>query len=573
MVGKNTTYKSSRKRDLIGFGGVVAIIFLINFIGSVQFFRLDLTAEKRFSLSDSTKQILSNLDDIIYVRCYLEGDFNADFKRLRNSTKEILDEFKAYGGTRFDYEFINPFSDSDPREQQKMQAELRKAGLMPTNIIDTENDQKIEKLVFPGAIFTYKGREVPVQLLKNQVTRNQDPIQLLNESIEGLEYEFAKSIYILQKGEVRKQVAFSKGHGELISLETVDAYQHLSEFYGVKKVEITNSINAIPAETNLLIIAKPDSVFSEAAKYNIDQFIMRGGRVLWLIDNVIASRDSLYNPQMFTIGFPATLNLDDQLFKYGVRVNSDLVLDANCAKLPVPVMDNGKTRFKLFNWFYSPVIIPQSENYIVKNLSGIRFDFVSSIDTIKRDGIKKTVLLTTSEQSKIKLTPDRISMQTVNMPVNEELFNKQNVPVAVLLEGQFESNFKGRLVPLKELEPSLQPILQSPQTKMIVVSDGDVIKNSFSYKDGSAFPMGFDQVTGEYYTGNRNFILNCVNYLLDDSWLIPLRTKQFKIRLLDKKKMAAEGKKWRYINTLLPVLIVVLAGLGWFKIRQMRYTK
>ncbi len=570
MVGKNTSYKSSRKRDLIGFGGVVAIIFLINFIGSVQFFRLDLTSEKRFSLSDSTKQILSNLDDIVYVRCYLEGEFNADFKRLRNSTKEILDEFKAYGGSRFDYEFINPFADNDPREQQKMQAELRKAGLMPTNIIDTENDQKIEKLVFPGAIFTYKGREVPVQLLKNQVTRNQDPIQLLNESIEGLEYEFAKSIYILQKGEVRKQVAFSKGHGELISLETVDAYQHLNEFYGVKKVEITNSINAIPAETNLLIIAKPDSVFSEAAKYNIDQFIMRGGRVLWLIDNVIASRDSLYNPQMFTIGFPATLNLDDQLFKYGVRVNANLVLDANCAKLPVPVMDNGKTRFKLMNWFYSPVILPQSENPIVKSLAGIRFDFVSSIDTIKREGIKKTVLLTSSEQSKIKLTPDRISMQTVNMPVNEELFNKQNIPVAVLLEGQFESNFKGRLVPLKELEPSLQPILKSPQTKMIVVSDGDVIKNAFSYKDGSAFPMGFDQVTGEYFTGNRNFILNCVNYLLDDTWLIPLRTKQFKIRLLDKKKTATEGKKWRYINTILPVLIVVLAGLGWFKIRQLK---
>ncbi|MCG9911689.1 MAG: gliding motility-associated ABC transporter substrate-binding protein GldG [Flavobacteriales bacterium] len=576
MVNKktnSTVRKTGKQRDLAIFLIVVSVVFLVNYIGSVSFIRLDLTAEKRFSLSDSTKTILRNLDDVVYVQCYLQGkDLPAGIKRLRNETREMLNEFRAYGGTNFEFEFIDPYSGTDKADHQKMIRQLVDDGLQPTNLQLQEEDGAKQLLIFPGALFSYKGRTVPVQLLRSQVNRNQEVV--LNESIEGLEYEFARAIYILKMGMSRKNLLFTTGHDEASGPFLSDIGMDLSRFYNVKGVTITDDLRSIPMEANALVVAKPRKPFTEGEKFVLDQFVMRGGRILWLIDNVDASMDSLAKSQTgFTIGLPMQLNLDDLLFKYGVRLNYDLVLDAQSGRIPlVTGMYGNQPQTELKPWYYFPVVTPGEEHVIANRLPNMRFEFVGSLDTVKAEGVSKTILLKSSNLSKVLLAPVRIALSMVDQPTDEKSFNKKNVPLAVLLEGNFTSAFANRVVAKRDLEPGLQ-FLESAQkgSKMIVVADGDIIKNRFNLREGTPEPLGYDAKSNEYFPANKTFLLNSINYLMDDAWLIPLRSKQFKVRLLDKKLVKESGVSWKVLNMLIPIIFTILMGIIFLQYRKFKY--
>lgn len=578
--------KKRRVRDILQLLGGLAIIILLNVASNFKFKRFDLTAEKRYSLSDSTKKILRNLDDKMLITVYLEGKdeaLNAGFKRLQNATREILQEFRFYAKGNFEYRFVDPFENaaSDPELQKNIYFELKEKGLVPTDIMEkTGSGQKVRQ-IFPGAIVSYGGSEVPVQLLESQFSQGAE--FTLNQSIERLEYNFCKAFYKVFNYKKKKHIVFSRGHGEMFELGLADMVTELREFYEVNAVNIKNDLDVLNRENvSCLIIAKPDSAFDDASKFIIDQYIMKGGRVLWLLDNVFTSMDSIGKGN-YTVAAPYDLGLYDQLFKYGVRINPTVIQDAECAKIVLDIGNFGTQKNEqLLPWFYHPVITPDGKHPIVKNINSLKLEFANSMDTIKTPGIKKTVLLHTSDMTKVQYAPVRISLNVVEQIPNKETFAKDSVPVAVLLEGEFNSVFANRIVELG----TVKAINKSKPTKMIVVSDGDVIRNDFTIdeKDPSNFsivPLGLDRRSGTYYAGNKTFLLNSINYLTDDTWFIPLRSKDFRIRLLDKNKLNKNvdigvrkvkmKELLKVINIVVPILLIVVFGLVYNKIRKRRF--
>ncbi|HET6243046.1 MAG: gliding motility-associated ABC transporter substrate-binding protein GldG [Bacteroidetes bacterium] len=561
-----TTKKTNKKRDLIQLLASVLIIILINIIGNFAFKRIDLTSEKRFTLTSATKELVKNLDDVVYVKVYLEGDFPAGFKRLRNSTKEILDELRAISPD-IEYEFINPSSDPDEKKRHEIYQQLTKQGLQYTNLEVKEGDGKSEKIIFPGAIFSYRGKEAPLQLLKSQMGAS--PEQMLNISEQQLEYEIANTIKKLSD-ESKPSIAFIEGHGELDETEVKDATRALSEYYDVKRIKIAEKLNSLKG-ISAIIIANPDSAFSEKDKFIIDQFIMRGGKVLWLINPVDAIMDSLSTNKM-TFAIAKELNLDDQLFRYGIRINNNLVQDLQAAPIPVVTGYIGnQPQQKLFPWFYFPLLMPQSNHPIVNNLNALRVEFISSIDTVSAPGIKKTPLLHTSKYTKLLNAPVRISINSLREEPKAEQFNKSFQPVSYLLEGEFESAFTNRITPEVMESEDIKFKDKSQPTKMIVVGSGNIIKNSIQKSTGNVYPLGYDRFTGEIYS-NKTFILNAMNYLCDDSGIIGARSKEFKLRLLDSERIKVERTFWQLLNTVLPVIIVLFAGIILFYIRKRKYS-
>jgi ABC-2 type transport system permease protein len=563
----NTTNSSNKKRNLIALAYGALIIILINIIGIFLFERFDLTQEKRYTISDATKKLIKSLDDVVYVKVYLEGDFPAGFKNLRNATKEMLDEFRAISKENIEYEFINPSAGTDEKKKMEIYQQLSKQGLQYTNLEVMEGDGKSEKIIFPGAIISYRDRELPMQILKSQM--GSAPEQMLNISIQQLEYELANTIKKLTMNS-KPAVAFIEGHGELDSLEVMDASKSLSEYYDVKRVRIDGKLNTLK-DFKAIIIAHPDSAFNEKDKFVIDQFIMKGGKVLWLINMVEAPMDSLANKSV-TFAMNKELNLDDQLFRYGVRIKSNLVQDLQSAPIPVVTGYIGnQPQQKLFPWLYFPLLIPQSNHPIVNNLNAIKLEFASTIDTVGPPSIRKTALLHTSKYTKVLNAPVRVSVNTLREEPKIAQFNRPNQPVAYLLEGVFESVYKNRNFPTEFYESKEIGFTESSkETQMIVVSSGQVIKNHVNYRNGNFFPLGYDRFTGEIY-GNKNFILNAVNYLCDDSGLIGARSKEFKLRLLDVEKLKADRTFWQLFNTALPVAFVILAGLIFNYIRKRKY--
>lgn len=570
-------FKKRRVRDIFQLVIGFTIIVLLNFLSNVTFKRFDLTAEKRYSLSDSTKRILRTMPDRMLVTVYLEGkDLPVGFKRLKNATQEILDEFRFYAKGNFEYRFVDPFSDPDPEVQKNIYFQLTEKGLTPTDIMEKNATGQKVRQIFPGAVVSYGMTEVPVQLLESQF--NQGAEFTLNQSIERLEYNFSKAFYKVLKFQKKKQVLFTRGHGEMFELNLADMVTSLREFYEVNAVEIKNDINVLNRDDiACVIVAKPDSAFDDASKFILDQYIMNGGRVLWLLDNVFTSLDSLAGKN-YTVAFPYDLGLYDQLFKYGVRINPTVIQDNECAKIRVDYGNFGTQKNEdLFPWYYYPVITPGGNHQIVKNINSLKLEFANSMDTIRTPGIKKTVLLHTSNLTKVQYAPVRISLNVIEQVPTYESFSKDSVPVAVLLEGEFNSIFSNRIVELS----SQKLVTKSKPTKMIVVSDGDIIKNAYSRKDYSTLPLGLDPMTGTYYSGNKTFLLNAVNYLTDDTWFIPLRSKEFRIRLLDKTKLDKKvsvgagkvklGDLIRFINIVIPVLVIVIFGLVYNFIRKRRF--
>jgi len=573
--------KKRKGRDLLQLLTGLIVVIVLNVASSYKFKRLDLTAEKRYSLSDSTKKTLGNLDDNMLVTVYLEGkdeDLNAGFKRLKNATRELLQEFRFYAKGNFEYRFVDPFAEvgSDPEMQKNIYFQLTEKGLVPTDIMEkTASGQKVRQ-IFPGAIVSYGGSEVPVQLLESQF--NQPAEFTLNQSIERLEYNFAVAFHKVMNFKKKKQVVFSRGHGEMFELNLADMVTSLREFYEVSAVDINNNLNALSGnDIECLIIAKPDSAFDDASKFVIDQYIMKGGKVLWLLDNVFTSLDSI-GAKNYTVALPYDLGLYEQLFKYGVRINPTIIQDAECAKIRVDIGNFGtQANEQLAPWYYYPVITPDSKHPIVKDINSIKLEFANSMDTIKVPDVKKTILLHTSNMTKVQYAPVRISLNVVEQTPTPENFSKDSVPVAVLLEGEFNSMFAGRIVELG----SVKAINKSKPTKMIVVSDGDIIKNAYNRKDYNTLPLGLDPMSGTYYAGNKTFLLNAVNYLTDDTWFIPLRSKDFRIRLLDKAKLNQKinlGIKkvpmkgfLQAVNIIVPILIIVIFGIVYNIIRKRRF--
>jgi ABC-2 type transport system permease protein len=559
--------RNNKHSDILNLILGLAILVLVNVISAYVFKRIDLTTEKRFTLSDATVEMLKNLDDVVFVRVYLEGEFPAGFKRLRNATKEMLDEFRAIAGDNIQYEFIDPSANPDEKERKALYAQLTKQGIQYTNLEFREGESKSEKIIFPGAIVAYKEREAPVQILKSQI--GVPPEVMLNNSIQQIEYELANTIRKLASEKV-STVAFIEGHGELDSLFTADIMKSLSEYYNIKRLKINEQLKALQ-NIDAIVIAKPDSAFSEKDKFIIDQFIMRGGKVLWLIDRTYADMDSLSKSSNF-MALTKDLNLDDMLFKYGVRINTNLVQDLQAVPIPIVIGYIGnQPQQKFFPWFYFPLLMPYAKHPIVNNLNAIKAEFISTIDTVGAKGITKTLLLHTSKYAKVLPTPVRVSINMLREEPKIEQFNKSFQPLAVLLEGEFESNFKNRLAP--ELLDSKEINFKEKgiPTKMIVVADGDIIKNQVQYSTGRAMPLGYDKYTNEVY-GNKNFILNAMNYLLDDSGLIGARSKEIKLRLLDIDKLKRERTSWQFLNVVTPLLLVVLYGLIRFYWRKRKYT-
>lgn len=560
--------KSTRKnKDIAMVLVVLAILILLNFIGSFLFKRFDLTTEKRYTLSESTKKLLKSLDDVVYIKVYLQGDFNPNFTRLKNETKEILDEFRAYSNNNLEYELINPLDNPNKEETDKLEKQLYDKGLMPEQIEDRSTQKVSETFVWPGAIISYKGKECVWQIFKRQLGFEVE--QSINNSVQELEYGLTNAI---QKTTLFKkpEVLFIEGHDELDTIRGADFMRSLSEYYNVSRVNINHKLYALKG-ADAIIIAQPDSMFDEKDKFIIDQFIMHGGKALWLIDPVYVNRDTL-TTRGYSLGFKNELNLDDILFKYGVRLNPVLVQDLQSAQVPVNVgFKQGQPDFKPFYWNYYPLILPSSSHPIVKNLDLIRTEYIGTLDTVFSEDVIKTILLQTSKYTKTQPTPARILAAMVKLKPQENQYNNSFQNVACLLEGKFESNYKNRITSRILTDTLFDFVGKSKPTKMIIVADGDIAKNEYQRSTGMVYPVGYDIYTKQQFA-NKTFLLNCVNYLLDDEGLIQLRSREVKLRLLDKKKITTQVTKWKLINVGLPILIILCFGLIQFYIRKKKYS-
>ncbi len=549
---------------LLKFGIAAVGLVLLNVIAGSFFFRIDLTEEKRYTITDATKETLENLEDVVYVEVYLEGSFPSGFKRLQNAVRETLEEFRMYGGGNIQYEFIDPSQAASKEAQNEFYINLAEKGIQPTNLFATEDGKKIEKLIFPGAIISYGGEEAAVMLLKGNQAAT--PEERLNQSIEGVEYELISAIKKLAKVSTRK-IALIKGHGELDSLDVAGMTNSLLEFYEVFHVNLPEKPDL--KDYDAIIVAKPDTLFSEADKYKIDQFVMGGGKAMFFIESMRVNMDSAGNEG--TLAFPYQLNLEDLLFKYGVRVNNNLIQDLNSGAHPVVTGFMGdQPQIRVLPWPYYPIINHFGEHPIVKNLDAVYTRFVSTIDTVKADGIQKTPVFYTSQYSRILAAPVLVSLNSMRKDVVPENFTKGPLPVAYLLSGSFTSLYKNRIVPAPFDKSEF--IEQGAESKILVVADGDFVRNEINFQNGSPHKLGYDPYMNVTFA-NEDLLLNAMSYLLEGEGIITARAKEVKIRPLDKLRVENEELKWQLINLVLPVIVIILYGLARYYYRRAKYAR
>lgn len=577
--------KNLKKNQLISFFLTLVIIVVVNIIGSFVFTRFDLTSEKRYTLSNTTKDILKDLDDYVYFKVYLEGDFPAGFKKLRRETKEMLDEFRAY--SKFiDYEFINPAEGGDRNEVSENYKLLYQSGLNPTELTVQGNDGSSKQMViWPGALVSYRNdTEIAIDLLENQLGQTSE--EALNASRQNLEFRLVDAIKKVTRFR-KPNIAFIEGHGELSETDVYDITQTLKQNYNVTRGEINERVDALmhrsepdnngEVTTHLnfdaIIIAKPTEPFSEKDKFLIDQYIMHGGKVLWLVEPVFATMDSLTS-QESTIGVDLDLNLEDMLFKYGVRMNHNLLLDLNCAALPIRTGQvAGQAQLEFYRWFYFPLVQAASNHPMVRNMNAIKLDFVSSLEATSSEGdIVKTPLLKTSDYTKISGSPVYITLAMLKQNPDKRMFPSRGQNVAYLLKGTFPSLYANRITYEIEESKEMKFLAESKPTAMIVVADGDIIRNQLDVKRHTPLPLGYDQYTGNTY-GNKDFIENAISYLIDGEGLIDIRSREFKIRLLDPQKITTQRVRWQLINILIPTGIVILFGIFMALIRKRKYSR
>jgi gliding-associated putative ABC transporter substrate-binding component GldG len=531
-------------------------LILLNIIGSKIYKRFDLTQDNRYTLSKATEKIVKNVKDILIITVYLKGDFPAEFKRLQTETKLHLEELKARN-KNIQFRFVNP---------TEITQKLIKTGLEPSSLQIQENGKSSEIMMFPWAVVSYKNKTENVSLLKDVFSNSQD--QQLESSIQNLEFAFANAIHKVTS-EKSKKIAVLRGNGELNDIYIADFLRKLGEYYFLAPFTL-DSVAVQPQKTlqgisefDLAIIAKPTEKFTESEKFTLDQFIMNGGKTLWIIDNVQAELDSLMQTGE-TLAYPRDLGLTDLFFNYGVRINTDLILDLYSSEIPLATGNIGnQTQFNQFLWEYYPLLNSRNNHPINNNIEAVNVKFANSIDLLKND-IQKTVLLQSSPLSKTVGTPSLITLRTITQKPNQSEYNKGNRPISVLLEGKFKSAYFGRIKPFKIAEPKENSI----ENKMVVISDGDIIANEVS--KGKPLGLGLNKWTNQRY-GNKEFLLNTVNYLLDDTGLINIRSKTVKIDFLNKEKAFEESSKWQLINILFPLLLLALFGFIFNYFRKKKY--
>lgn len=563
--------KQIRNQHIFQLVLIFLIIAVMNFIGSFWSFRWDLTEEKKHSLSETTIEMLKDLDDIVYVKVYLDGDdLPSAFRSLQRKIRETLDDYRRYS-SNVEYEFIDLNKEMDLDTRYQIYDQLQNKGLIPTQLEEGGSTSYRQQMVFPGAIISYGESEYPVNLLEND--GNSGPEKKINTSISRVEQHLTQAMLNLIRPKIRK-IAFVEGHDELDEYHTMDIMYALSEYYQIERLSIDGVLGALDSY-EVVVFAKPNSRVSEKDKFVIDQYIMNGGKALWLVEWMQMDMDSL-KTQMSSVALIKDFNLDDILFNYGVRINPDLIQDMNCLSIPIAVNQvNGKPQFEPRAWPYFPAIILKSNNIITKNLSVLRTAFVSSIDTVGDDNkIKKTILLKTSEFSRSIGAPIDVSLDIMRNPPDPKLFMQGEKSIAVLLEGEFHSNFDMRIPPEIASNKDINFKMRSVPTRQIVISDGDIIKNYVETKGDKKSPiqLGADKYYQNQFTpGNKEFILNCMNYLTGDNDIIKLRMREIKMRLLDHEKVRREGIFWVTFNTAVPILIVLMFGLTVFFMRKLRY--
>ncbi|TDQ81220.1 gliding motility-associated ABC transporter substrate-binding protein GldG [Sphingobacterium yanglingense] len=557
-----------RKKTFTAYFSFLILITVLNQTLILQAFgRIDLTADRRFTLTEVSKDIVSDLKEETYITIFLDGSLPAGFKRLRQAAIDMAHDLKSYSKGKLKINVIDPSAGSQEEQKEYTEALIAR-GLYPTNLsVKTENGFT-QKLIFPSAIISRGDHEINVSLLQNKT--GQTPEQVLNNSIQNLEYAFTSAI---SKSNIDKvpYIAFTEGHGEPSDLELYDAMQTLGASGQVGRLHLDSIPLNNLKEISLLIIAKPQTAFSESEKYKLDYFVRHGGSVIWAIDQIDASLDHLKkNGTQPLIG--RELNLDDQLFLYGARLNYNILVDLNCAQIPLSIGSiGGQTQIEMVPWYFFPILMPTGNNAILKNLDGIRAEFVGTIDTIAAAGIKKEILLHSSPFSRIVNTPGPISLQMVEEQPDPAKFRTTPKPVAVLLSGRFPYIYQNRPTPIGATEAiDLSNI--SEEARMMVIADGDWLMNQVNSKDQSPYPLGWDRYTEQQYA-NKIFLENSVDYLMNDERLISLRNREIKLRLLDQAMVKGDKLKWQLINVVLPIIILILIGLSQAYLRRHRYTK
>ena len=559
-----TLQKNNLKAVLI----ILAIVLLVNVIGNSFFHRFDLTKDNRYTLSSASLNIIKQVQNPLSIKVYLQGDLPAEFKRLQQETKQMLEEFQAYNSNII-FEFVDPLENKDTSMDNIK--DLYRKGLTPINITVDDKGKQSQAMVFPWAIAVYDNKEVNIPLLKNIMGAT--TTQKVIGSVQHLEYSIAEALNKITKAK-QKKIAVVKGNGELQDILMAKFLLQVRESYHIGPFTLDsvakNPVGSLEAleKYDLAIIAKPTETFTDAEKQVLDQFIINGGKTLWLIDQVSAEMDSLYDSSGATLAYPKDLNLNDMFFKYGIRINPDLVKDEQGSPIKLATGEQGSaTQFQEFNWKFAPQVYPNSLHPIVKNLGGIKFDFANPIDTLK-NGIKKTILLESSQYSKKIGTPTEINLNIVAEETSpNDYLNKGKIPLSVLLEGSFRSMFENRVLPFEQ--KTFQATGQ--KNKMIVISDGDLIKNQLD-KNFQPVELGYDQRSGNLYD-NKDFLINCVNYLLDDTGLINIRSKDLDLPLLDKEKVYENYTRTQILTIGLPILILVLFGVVFTFLRKRKYSK
>jgi ABC-2 type transport system permease protein len=531
--------------------GILALV-LINLLSSMFFFRVDLTEENRYTVQPATREMLSNLDDDVYVEVYLEGELNAGFRRFQKSIRETLEMFRTYSNNKIHYSFIDPSTALSQKARSEFMAELASKGIQPTNVIDTRNGERVEKIIFPGAVVSYGGAETGVMLLKGNKAAS--PEEEINQSIEGIEFEIANAIYQLTETDPR-EIGWVTGHGELEGGQSAAFEEAVAELYHVRKVSLAG--NRL-ANLEALIIAKPTRPFPEQDKYVLDQYIMNGGKVLFLLDRLDASMDSASQANYFA--FPYETKLDDQLFRYGVRINQDLIQDRYAARYPVITGQraDGTAQIQLIEWPFFPLINRYANHPVTHNLDMVLTRFVSSIDTVKAAGVRKMPLLLTSQYSRKLSAPVNVNINELRGDLSAEQFTESFIPVAYLLEGRFTSLYKNRFVPENTDATSFRE--ESIATSLIVVSDGDIGRSEINRRTGQFLPLGFDPFSN-YTFANEDLLLNMIAYLVDENGLIRARNKEIKIRPLDREQIVAEKVRWQVLNVAMPLVLIIVFGI------------
>lgn len=556
--------KSNLKTLLI----TITILLVANGIGNQIFHRFDLTKDKRYTLSPTSLNIVKQAQNPLYVKIYLQGDLPAEFKRLQSEIRDLFEEFQAYN-KNIVFEFVDPLENKD--ESMDNIKELYRKGLTPINITVDDKGKQSQAMVFPWAIAIYDNKEINIPLLKNIMGAT--TTQKVIGSVQHLEYSIADAINKITKDK-QKKVAIIKGNGELQDIQIAKFLMQVRESYHIGPFTLdsvsnnpTGSLEALE-KYDLAIIAKPTETFTDAEKQVLDQYIIKGGKTLWLVDQVNMEMDSLYNSSGSTLAFPRDLNLNDMFFKYGFRINSELVKDEQGSQIKLATGDQGSaTQYQEFIWKFAPQVYPESKHPIVKNLGGIKFDFANPIDTLK-NGIKKTVLLQSSQYSRKIGSPAEINLNMVAEETTpSDYFNKGNIPLSVLLEGSFHSVFENRVLPFEQKTFEAK----GKDSKMIVISDGDLIRNQLD-KNFQPVELGYDQRSGNLYD-NKDFLMNCVNYLLDDNGLINIRSKDLELPLLDKEKVYLNYSFIQFLTIGLPILILMLFGALFSVLRKRKYGK